>query len=754
MRLTLRTLLAYLDDVLDPEQTRDIGAKLESSQNAKSLMNRIKEVIRKRRLLAPDVEQSQTNLDVNAIAQYLDNTLPPDQIAAVELQALNSDEVLAEVASCHQILTLVLGNPVHISDESRSHFYHLVESKLPHPPVGAPPQPTPPPTKPVPEPPVIDEPVGAGSGFFRTAEFLGQPIDDAGPEVPDYLRKSSRRSSILNTFVIVGVLLLWLAVTFSDSAMNFLSYPQASSTGSSVADNKAIPPANFGEKPKNFSEQLAPEVASASSPVSSPSMTTTTQSTSSPITSTELVASLPPTTQPQLSTTTSPIDSTSLAMATPDLPSSTTNPLPTTMVPSESNMVDDQTPIITEPLEEPLDPTRNRFTFVSPDDILLGYTLDQQTRQWQSLPTGTVLGRGNLIAVPRPFRCQLVTPDPYIGLTLDGSTLISLATPADSTAMTFNIIQGRIILTYKETNLEESSPKPITIGIKVRNDLWKLQLNTPGTICGFEVVPRMPEGFEQDFGKDDYFCRVIHKQGTVQIFNSDELKTILESGDAILKRWNNNSIPNLTKSVGNDMGLVNSQGWIDENLDRRTSTMRSDAIKYYKVFQPGVNLTQYLPAIAMDRETRKSEYATLTLGLVRNIHELVNILANGVNAEARQHAIDALRFWINDKLDNRIELKSELANYFSEPDAELVYRYLWGISQQDAENPITSGQLVNLLNHEHVALRHLAIYHLRNLTGRDYEFQAELPATLRQRAIARWLEHLSKEGAILPPPKP
>ena len=50
MRLTLRTLLSYLDDTLEPSQAKTIGAKVAESEQARDLMERIKQVTRKRRL--------------------------------------------------------------------------------------------------------------------------------------------------------------------------------------------------------------------------------------------------------------------------------------------------------------------------------------------------------------------------------------------------------------------------------------------------------------------------------------------------------------------------------------------------------------------------------------------------------------------------------------------------------------------------------------------------------------------------------
>ena len=53
MRLTLRTLLAYLDDMLDPAETKRIGQKVAESDAAQELIARIKQVTRRRRLTTP-----------------------------------------------------------------------------------------------------------------------------------------------------------------------------------------------------------------------------------------------------------------------------------------------------------------------------------------------------------------------------------------------------------------------------------------------------------------------------------------------------------------------------------------------------------------------------------------------------------------------------------------------------------------------------------------------------------------------------
>jgi hypothetical protein len=126
VRLTLRTLLSYLDDTLEPAQAKTIGAKVAESEQARELMERIKQVTRRRRLTAPSTT-GPGGIDANTIAEYLDNDVTPEQAAELEQICLASDVHLAEVAACHQILTLVLGEPALVPPSAKQRMYGLVK---------------------------------------------------------------------------------------------------------------------------------------------------------------------------------------------------------------------------------------------------------------------------------------------------------------------------------------------------------------------------------------------------------------------------------------------------------------------------------------------------------------------------------------------------------------------------------------------------------------------------------------------------
>jgi hypothetical protein len=130
MRLTLRTLLAYLDDTLAADQIKGMGEKVAESERAQELVDRIKKVTRRRGLGAPAGNGDEdSSADPNTVAEYLDNVLPADQLADVEEKALESDARLAEIAACHQILTLVLGEPVRVPPTARQRMYRIVKGR-------------------------------------------------------------------------------------------------------------------------------------------------------------------------------------------------------------------------------------------------------------------------------------------------------------------------------------------------------------------------------------------------------------------------------------------------------------------------------------------------------------------------------------------------------------------------------------------------------------------------------------------------
>jgi len=124
VKLNLRTVLAYLDDALEPAQARQVGERISENTQVQELIERIKTVARRRRLTsAPEAAK----IDPNTIAEFLDGTLSAEQQAEFEQICLASDVHLAEVAACHQILAYAKGEPALVPPTAKQRMVRLLE---------------------------------------------------------------------------------------------------------------------------------------------------------------------------------------------------------------------------------------------------------------------------------------------------------------------------------------------------------------------------------------------------------------------------------------------------------------------------------------------------------------------------------------------------------------------------------------------------------------------------------------------------
>ena len=128
MRLSLRTLLAFEDNVFDVEQHRRLESILPTDKNAKATLQRIRSLMRNPSIGVPGLVDHQEELDPNYVAEYLDHQMPESVQEKFENYCLSADKYLAEVASAHHILSNVLGEPARTSRECRLQCYNVLKT--------------------------------------------------------------------------------------------------------------------------------------------------------------------------------------------------------------------------------------------------------------------------------------------------------------------------------------------------------------------------------------------------------------------------------------------------------------------------------------------------------------------------------------------------------------------------------------------------------------------------------------------------
>ncbi|MCY2975056.1 MAG: hypothetical protein NTW52_10380 [Planctomycetota bacterium] len=130
MRLTLRTLLAYLDKTLSPSELNVLDEKIKQAKVANALVERIGTAVTDTSLPPMRIDAQGTAGDANTVAEYLDNTLDPNIVVDFEQAVLSDNTRLAEVAACHQILSSLLADPESVSMTTKQALKDAIRARI------------------------------------------------------------------------------------------------------------------------------------------------------------------------------------------------------------------------------------------------------------------------------------------------------------------------------------------------------------------------------------------------------------------------------------------------------------------------------------------------------------------------------------------------------------------------------------------------------------------------------------------------
>ncbi len=700
MRLTLRTLLAYLDDVLEPGEAREIGQKIQDSPVAAALVSRIREVMRRRRLTAPDIDGPEQGVNPNIVAQYLDNSLTDDLVADMEKVCLESDVQLAEVAACHQILTLVLGEPADVSSLQRERLLALCPGQ----PVGQLDMtPSPPNRNPKPAPSPASATGTGGEGF-----------ED---RLPEFLKPSPWPSRVLPLAAVVLLVVVWIGMVVSD---------QQKMSG-------LFQPALHGlETPAGSQPVAVRDAAPAKSqpPVKSDAPT---EGATGKVVATGTAGVPPRQTEP-----------TEVAVTTP-APVVPESPVPA-VVESKSLPPMSAKPVVEDsaaPVPAPPPPAVPAVpvSYVSSDGILLQEKAADN--HWSLTPRQGNLEPGDQLAALEPFEALLSIDSDTAKVTLLGDTLVQLMGPTRAARVGLGIHHGRVVLQSgrREDRL------PVEFAIAAGQDLWKLELLAPETVIGIEVEVRETTGVDQDFGANGYLAECFVLTGAVRWAGTRGQSQQVDGGHWF--RISPGMGPMTDRSISEPIPLVESPDWLDPQRRKLSSALRRYADLFEKELAPADSVEQTLGTLAGDSRPKISELATRGLATMEDYPLLVTALAQSSHEESRFAARDGLRRWLASTPGAGATLSKELELRYPPAEAAMMLRLLWGYSDVDARNRATSLELVELLRSPRTEFRELAFFHIVRLTGQRHDYRPLDGGVRREPGVRRWLDHIEREGALV-----
>lgn len=719
MRLTLRTLLAYLDDILEPSQAREIGEKLNESSFASSLVSRIREVMRRRRLTAPTLSGPGVGIDPNMVAEYLDNTLPPDGVADVEKICLESDVHLAEAAACHQILTLALGEPVEVSSQTRERMYALGPSATK---VAVPPR------------------VGGSNGL--SSQAVGDVLDQAPSaspraaaeprkvEIPDYLRPKSNVKRIVSYAAVAAIGIFWGILMVNNSPFK--------KTTDSTKTNK--PDAGKGVAAVDRGHQNDAEV----------SLPEQTESTTDAVDASEKVAPATTARDDQENPLTADLSSKKPADVETAVPGDTeaepavpTKKSATPPPPMPESVADEAAGEKPAPALPPATPSK----YASSEGVTLHYV--PRDERWFVLPRRAQVHAGDSLAVPDPFQCVLEVDGGKGLVTVSGRSTVNVLGPTEAGAFGLELTRGQFVV--RPSASADDDAGPLRIGVGIAGELWRVEVR-PGGACGVQVNLLEPTKFEQPLDRNAYLGAFYASAGANVVVTDPAGRTHELNGPDWLE------LPLLGATDADGKPIKKRRLEIMPKWTGPPS-LTSQEQTYLRLFEKKFNLEEAVelsvPEVASDSNPKISQMATDCLGLIGAYGPLVDILHRSQHEEARKAAISGLRIWLPRSPENKERLKSELTKRLPPDDAESAYKLLWGYDADDARNKVISTQLVDWMGEPELAIRELAFYHVNRLTGKDFDYRAGATMARLKNSLKRWQDHVkNNHGTLIPIQKP
>lgn len=797
MRLTLRTMLAYLDDILEPSDREDISQKIADSQFAGRLLERIRDCNRNPRLPAPKLMGSGLGMDPNTVAEYLDNTLAGERVPEFETvclppadagpEMIESDVYLAEVAACHQILTMVLGRPAQIDPAMKRRMYGIINHSQP-----------------------ATTEVGAADGELRLAPVDGLAKGSLADfeikthrqkrEIPEYLRQPAARSKwkpILAAAILIALLVgsITMALGRLDHNHPLLGWmfsdggadqKQVANNGDSKEHNN-LAAAPTGETPAPTTTAEASAQTTADQPANSstadaqnpgvptgqtPATENRTETSTPPAGNFTATGNVPagnvptgnvatdhpnpadrpaPTTETQTMPPANPAASaTGAAAVNPAGP--TTMPVDTThpTTPPEVPLPPDTVPPSTlpgnvtagnaaaptvppQPAPTVDDKPLGRF-LPAKDIVLLRY--DNLTKQWLRLPSATgaaLMGGDQLLVLPN-YRPTLAL---MAGITVQipPETQLELE-PVDANGVPgIKIIYGRIVaMTTGRAGAELRLDLGIASG--------KVTFVDADAILALEVRRNLPAGANPEVVDPVTNVDLYAADGQLQWTSTDGAIATLKAP----QRWTLPSNPPDTGAAGAQAQVVLPKWIRPESLspnDARCAELLATDLENNKP------LLIALREMAARPQVEQHAFAAQCLALLNEFDPLVSALGDPDRKQKWPADLATLKAALTRGPVSAAAVREAFEKQHSDGQGKDLYRMLLGYTKDQLQAG-EAARLIEALDSDNLDSRVLAFASIQEITNKTHLYRPEVATpTGRAQPMKLWREDL-RTGAIVP----
>jgi hypothetical protein len=696
-------LLAYLDDTLDPAQTKLIGQKVAESATAQELIARIKDVVRRRRLTVGN------KLDPNTVADYIDSVLPSEQLTEVEEICLGSDVHLAEIAACHQILTVVLSEPILVPPTAKRRMYGLIKGRE-----------------------AIPYRKMAAAATASAPEAHGGADHDADDTLllglPSYRRQGAwfRRLAPVAAVLLLGgglAFALWRALPSDQKNAKAGTSTSVAQVNDRQPDNPPPGPPVEPEPPKGKTNGTSPAAVTPAPAEANPAKPAKPEE---------------PPKEPA-----------------PAKPASPNKPAPADSAPPQG-----ERRVVGKYVAED----------AAPASILLQRPSDED--RWQRLrPKGPVSTNDSLVSLPG-YRSE-VRLDNGVGLTLWGNlpdpafpyVAESAAVINDNPEIDLDVTldHGRIAV----TNYKASGPAKVRVrflsDLRYRNKAWEphyenwdLTLGENQGSVALELIGLYLPGvsFSKEPGGEGPMAALalfaLKGQTDLHVrYDTFVVREPKERGPSLFV-WDN-----MGQAARGPQPLRELPPWAAKDAASKQKPETRKALETLSGNMQEKALVDITLVEALkERDPEIRRVAVYCLGAIDDLPDLLQALEDEEHGDVRFHAVMALRHWMALRADNDQKLYQVLEKKYKAGPAEIIMVLLHSFSQEELAEAATYDSLISYLKNDKLPIRELAFSHL-SVLARD--IAAAIPydpaggSDQRERAYDEWQKKL-REGKL--PPKP
>ncbi len=385
---------------------------------------------------------------------------------------------------------------------------------------------------------------------------------------------------------------------------------------------------------------------------------------------------------------------------------------------------------------------------------------DQPGHAWQIVDQKEALRSGDLL-VGLPS-ARLDSANKAVRLTLHSDLQGQSPYPIHESAvrlrnepgadLSLELDRGRIDL------VNQKASGAAKVRVRVRQDTWNLTLAAPGTRIALELYSMWHRGVpfaKQPGPKDVPTASLIFLvlKGNVQLEHGRYVLGLSAPPGPAMVEWDS-----ITGQDDTPERLDKLPAWAEASGRADATLAKKKAIlERFRRLMITKSPNAALEEFVQSSDPLERRLAVFGMGALDDIAGLGQAIRNTKYPDVWDNGVLALRHWIGRGPGQDQRLYQGLIGVAKFPpvEAETVLQLLHSFGDTELARPETYGTLIDYLNHDKLAIRGLAYWHLKRLVpaGKKFGYDPQGAKEARAAAVKKWKE-LIPEGKLPPRPAP